>query len=108
MAKPNPQAQSLPTTPPQLTGPQQVGVTEADLKHHLQELGALGKFFGSRDHAPINIAGLLVILGVLGMFGAPFLPMSNGFVAADMVKAMAALVVAAMTFLGGYLSGGKS
>ena len=86
---------------------QQQGISEADLKHHLQELGILGKIFGSRDHAPVNIAGLLVLLGVLGMFASPFLPTGSGFAAADMVKAMAGLVVAAMTFLGGYLSGNK-
>lgn len=103
MAESNSETQSPPTGPSQ-----QQGITEADLRHHSQELGMLGKIFGSRDHAPINIAGLLVILGVLGMIGAPFLPSSNGFVAADMVKAMAGLVVAAMTFLGGYLSGGKN
>ena len=48
----------------------QSGITDADLKHHSQELGLLGMIFGSHENAPYNIAAVaivssLIILGVL-------------------------------------------
>jgi hypothetical protein len=62
----------------------------------------LGKVFGSRDHAPINIAGTIIIVGVLGLLVTPFLPSPAG---GDVAKLIGSLVLAAFTFLGGYLSG---
>ena len=35
---------------------------EYDLQHNQQNLGVLGKFFGSSSSAPTNIAGLVVLL----------------------------------------------
>jgi hypothetical protein len=86
----------------------QYPVTEGSLKLKSQELGLFGKLFGSREHAPINIAGALIFFGLLGMFVAPFLPSSSGFNVADLEKALAALILAAFTFLGGYLGGGSA
>ncbi|MDG4894632.1 hypothetical protein P9272_13725 [Mesorhizobium sp. WSM4976] len=81
-------------------------VTEGNLRMKSQELGLFGKFFGSREHAPVNIAGALILLGLAGMMLAPFLPTSNGFNVGDMEKALGALILAALSFLGGYLGGG--
>jgi hypothetical protein len=83
------------------------GVTETDLRRHSQELGLLGKLFGSRDHAPVNIAGGIMILGILGIVFSPILPAPAGFSEADVLKALGGIVLAAFTFLGGYLGGGK-
>jgi hypothetical protein len=93
-------------TPTPRRGTQKIPTTDP-LKERSQELGLLGKLFGSREHAPINIAGAIMIAGVLGMLIAPFLPTSTGFSTGDMVKGLGALVLAAFTFLGGYLGGGK-
>jgi hypothetical protein len=92
------------TPPVRSTG--QHPITEGDLKQRSQDLGLFGKLFGSRDHAPVNIAGALIFFGLIGMFVAPFLPSSSGFGAADLEKALGALILAALTFLGGYLGGG--
>jgi hypothetical protein len=78
---------------------------ETNIRLKSQELGMLGKLFGSRENAPINIAGALIVFGFLGCLGAPFLPSSPGFSLADMEKALSALIFAAFTFLGGYLGG---
>jgi hypothetical protein len=82
-------------------------ITDAELRHHSQELGLLGKIFGSRENAPINIAGMLMFLGLLGLITVPFLPQSASFSQGDMAKTLGAIVLAALTFLGGYLGGGK-
>jgi hypothetical protein len=39
-------------------------VTDAELRHHSQELGWMGKIFGSKDNAPGNIAGFAVIISM--------------------------------------------
>jgi lipoprotein signal peptidase len=49
--------------PPQ---PSQVGITQNDLAHHLQELGILGSIFGSKENAPYYIAAI-AILGALAI-----------------------------------------
>lgn len=43
-------------------------LTQEDLVHHSQELGLLGKVFGSRENAPYNIAAVAIVtaLGLLG------------------------------------------
>ena len=78
--------------------------TDSDLKHRSQELGLLGKVFGSRDHAPINIAGGLIIMGAAGMIYVG-VTAPSGTATPDILKALGALVLAALTFLGGYLGG---
>lgn len=82
-------------------------VTEAQLKHHSQELGLLGKIFGSRENAPVNIAGGVMVLGIVGLFVVPWLPDSQSFSRGDMAKLLGTLVLSALTFLGGYLGGSK-
>lgn len=84
-----------------------IGVTENDIKQRSQELGLIGKVFGSREHAPINIAGAIMVLAILVMFAVPFLPEAQGFSKGDMEKTFGGILLAALTFLGGYLGGGK-
>jgi peptidoglycan/LPS O-acetylase OafA/YrhL len=83
-----------------------VQITDAALAQRSQELGILGKLFGARDHAPINIAGGLILLGVAGMILVVLITPTNPLMP-DVVKALAALVLASLTFLGGYLGGTK-
>jgi len=66
----------------------------------------LGKLFGSREHAPVNIAGLAIVLGMLGLILISYWP-APGNAQGDLTKSLAGLIIAAFTFLGGYLGGGK-
>jgi len=98
-----------PTAPETVTAPKggaEQPITEGSLRMKSQDLGLSGKLFGSREHAPINIAGFLIMFGIVGMLVAPALPASAGFSVGDMEKSFAALILAALTFLGGYLGGG--
>lgn len=100
---PVPSSQSGAPAPPQSYGISE----EGQLRHHSQELGLLGKLFGSREHAPINIAGMLMVIGVLGLLLVPFVPEGHTFSQADLAKTLGGIVLAALTFLGGYLGGSK-
>jgi hypothetical protein len=88
---------------PSVTGSANVPITEATLRHHAQELGLLGKFFGSREHAPLNIAGIIAFFGLIGLMASLFAtaPAQN-----DLAKTFGGIVIAALTFLGGYWGGG--
>jgi peptidoglycan/LPS O-acetylase OafA/YrhL len=65
----------------------------------------LGKIFGSSEHAPLNIAGSVLLLCVLAMLATPFLPIASNFPVADVLKLFGGIALAALTFLGGYLGG---
>jgi hypothetical protein len=86
----------------------QVPTTETILRQKSQELGLLGKLFGGRDHAPINIAGSIIILGIIALIVMPFLPETKTLSQADLAKVISGLILAAFTFLGGYLGGSGS
>jgi hypothetical protein len=45
-------------------------------------------------------------LGVLALIAMPFFPESETLSQADLAKVLSALILAAFTFLGGYLGGG--
>jgi hypothetical protein len=92
----------VPQTPPP-GFPQQTPIAEAELRRHAQELGLLGRIFGSREHAPLNIAGAIAIFGLVGLIGSLFA--STG-AQGDLAKTFGGIVIAALTFLGGYWSGG--
>jgi hypothetical protein len=103
-------SEASPSSTPQpdsTVGQQQVPVTDTTLRQRSQELGLLGKLFGGRDHAPINIAGFIIILGLIALTCLPFFPESKTLSQADLAKVISAFVLAAFTFLGGYLSGGN-
>jgi hypothetical protein len=42
-----------------------VTLSENDLRHHSQELGLLGKLFGSKENAPYNIAAVAIVLALV-------------------------------------------
>jgi hypothetical protein len=67
----------------------------------------MGKIFGSREHAPINVAGTIIVLGMLGMFGSVFVTFPASFTLGDMEKLLGSFVLAALTFLAGYLGAGR-
>ena len=99
---------STPATPqpdPSI-GQQQYPATESAIRQRSQELGLLGKIFGGRDHAPINIAGIIIVLGIIALITMPFLPESKSLSQADLAKVIGGLILAAFTFLVGYLGGG--
>lgn len=83
-------------------------ITDRELKAKSQELGLIGRLFGSRESAPISIAGGLALFCLLAMIVAPMLPTkAYGFSISDLEKTSGSLVLASITFLGGYLGGGK-
>lgn len=82
-----------------------VGGKSESLQRHAQELGVIGKLFGSSEHAPLNIAGIILVLCVLAMLATAFLPVSGNVPAADLLKMLGAIALASLTFLGGYLGG---
>lgn len=84
-----------------------VPATETDLRQKSQELGLLGKIFGDREQAPINIAGAIILIGIIGFIIVMFLPGSTDFPKSDMAKSLASLILSAFTFLGGYLGAGR-
>src|SRR5437763_752335 len=95
-----------PITPSRIQAPssQEIQITTAaEAKKRAQELGLFGKLFGSREHAPVNIAGAIILLGVIGVILLPALPSSTELSKADMAKLLGSLVLSALTFLGGYL-----
>jgi len=66
-------------------------VTDNYLKRRSQELGIMGKVFGSKEHAPINIAGTIIVLGVLGLILIPFFPASPSLSQGDLAKTLGGL-----------------
>ena len=61
----------------------------------------MGFVFGSKEHAPLNIAGLVLVLCIIGMV----VPDTGGVTAADMLRIFGSIALASLTFLGGYLGG---
>lgn len=80
-------------------------ITDAHLKKHAQELGLIGFIFGSKEHAPLNIAGLVLFLCILAMLASPFMPKGQGVEPGDLLRLFGSLALASLTFLGGYLGG---
>lgn len=75
-------------------------ITTSDLQRHSQELGKLGTFFGSKEHAPIYLAGILGLLSLVGAIGVGiFAAETPG--KADLIKALIGIVIAALSFIGG-------
>jgi hypothetical protein len=74
-------------------------ITEADLKHQSQELGRVGSIFGSKDQAPIYFAGLLMVIASVGFCIVAICPTTPE--KGDALKTLGAIVIAALTFLGG-------
>jgi hypothetical protein len=89
--------------PPQ----QQPGVpTSIPVEHRLQlqrqELGLVGYIFGSKENArengPFFIASIIIILSFIGIFVVLIKSIKDN---GDVLKGLSALIVAALTFIGG-------
>lgn len=74
------------------------------LQSQSQELGLLGKLFGSRENAPTNISGFAVLLFSLMWFLTAVIPLPAGTDRPDLLKSILALILAAL----GYLFGASS
>jgi hypothetical protein len=74
-------------------------ITDTDLRHHQQELGLFGKIFGSKEQAPIYFAGTLALVALVAMCVVAFTPTAPE--KSDLLKGLAGIVIAALTFLGG-------
>jgi high-affinity Fe2+/Pb2+ permease len=96
MTKPKHETQSPPTTPSE-----QKGVTDGDLKRQVQDLGFLGKMFGSRDHSPSNIAGLAIIVAFLILVGILFAPDSLSLPKKDVFTLVSGIITLTLGFLFG-------
>ncbi len=71
---------------------------ESDLQRHSQELGYFGVWFGSKDNAAVYIAGLLAFIALLG---AVAVGVWGRDPSGDLSKALLAIVVSALSFIGG-------
>lgn len=85
----------------------QLPVTDQDIKKNAQDLGWLGSILGSKDHAPIYIAGSIAVGGILIMGLVSMMPWIPDVNRVELIKSMASIVLAALTFLGGAYSGGN-
>ncbi|PTE10151.1 hypothetical protein [Mesorhizobium helmanticense] len=74
-------------------------VTETDLKHHSQELGYFGSLFGSKENAPVYIAGLIAVIALFGAIGVGIWGPTPE--RAEYVKMLGGIVIAALSFIGG-------
>ena len=82
-------------------------VTDSDVKLHSQELGGFGRLFGSRENAPIYIAGILGFIALVGAIAVGILA-SVSPDKSDLVKALVGIVIAALSFIGGASGRGQA
>lgn len=72
------------------------------LEHNQQNLGFLGKFFGSNSSAPTNIAGFIIICSLVILFVSLFAPANAELV--ESRKWMIGLITSALSFVFGAAS----
>jgi hypothetical protein len=72
------------------------------LMHHQQHLGWLGKMFGSSGSAPMNIAGLVILLSFCLVVGSFFAPTTAEL--ADVRKVLFGVISSALAFIFGAAS----
>jgi drug/metabolite transporter (DMT)-like permease len=65
-------------------------------------LRILGYIFGSRENAPYFIAGIMVVLSLIGIFIILSTANKDNSSNGDMLKAFSAFIFAALSFIGGY------
>jgi hypothetical protein len=85
---------------------QRLGFTQTELQHHSQELGWMGKIFGSRQNAPGNIAGVCVLISMIALivllgYGGDGPKISQG------ITLFGGVVTLALGYLFGRSDGGK-
>lgn len=75
-------------------------------KIEAQERGVLGRFFGTKDHAPTNIAAVaLILLSVLLAF-AMIGPLGNGTDRASLITSLLSAITLTIGIIFGRSSGG--
>ena len=72
------------------------------LEHNRQNLGVLGRFFGSSSAASTNIAGAVVAVSLVGVFVTLFFPGNEEL--AEARKGLLSLITAALGFIFGAAS----
>lgn len=66
-----------------------------------RERGAMGRLLGSRENAPVYIAGVLAFLCVVAIIGLVYVPGEASELRGDVVKALAGIGLAALGYLFG-------
>ncbi len=72
------------------------------------EMGYIGRLFGSREHAPTNIAGIIIIVGAIALLALAFLPVPDPSIRSDLVKVFGGILFAALGYLFGSIGGTRS
>lgn len=78
-------------------------VAEAEARR--KDRGLIGHLFGTADHAPLNIAGLVILICIVGVILAYFFEGTKTVAPLEMMKLLSGIALACLAFLGGYLSG---
>lgn len=74
------------------------------LKRERQQMGIIGSLIGNKDHAPTSVAALISVLILFIMAG---LAIWGGPEKTDHVKLFGSILLAALGYLFGTLSGGR-
>lgn len=103
----DPNAEPLSTTPPSVSGQEETDFykrsgAQYQLAHNQQNLGFLGKFFGSNSSAPTNIAGLVIAFSMIALFVSLFV--QGNAELAEARKWLIGLITSAMSFIFGAAS----
>ena len=68
----------------------------------------MGKLLGSREHAPVYIAFIVIVLTLISMVALFLLTSSKeAAVLGDIEKLLGTILLSTLTFLGGYLGSPK-
>lgn len=68
------------------------------------EMGTIGKFFGSRENAALYLTSGLMLTATIGL---AVLAVVHPDARGELTRVLAAVVIGALGFIGGLLSGGK-
>ena len=98
-----PTAPNAPTTPTgQSLAHREYKLTDTDLKHHSQELGLLGKIFGSASEQAGNVAGFSVIVSFVAAVAVMlWMPDGGSISKKDAALAFTGIITLALGFLFG-------
>lgn len=66
-----------------------------------RQMGIFGLLFGTREHAPTNIAGSVLIISLFGLLAIAFFHVEES-VRPDLMKAFSGIALTALGFLFGY------
>ena len=103
----DPNAEPIQTVPSTISAQQEAEFykqtgAQFRLEHNKQNLGHLGKLFGSNSSAPTNIAGFVIICSFLIIVGSLFFPSNTDLV--ESRKWLIGLITSAMSFIFGAAS----